>query len=61
MRKLVLSKFLLSAGLRERLLATKNMMLIEGNDWHDTYWGVCLGRGQNMLGKILMSVREELS
>ena len=34
--------------------------LEEGNTWHDTYWGVCNGKGKNKLGKILMQVREEL-
>ena len=47
-------------GLREKLLATDNEELIEGNYWHDTYWGVCNGIGQNKLGKMLMQVREEI-
>ena len=34
--------------------------LVEGNHWGDTYWGVCKGVGENHLGKILMSIREEL-
>ena len=46
--------------LKEMLLATGNEELIEGNLWNDTYWGVCNGKGQNKLGKILMRVREEL-
>ena len=47
---------------------------VEGNHWHDTYWGVCNpeafgkppctkgcgGTGENQLGKILMRVRDEL-
>ena len=44
----------------ERLLATNGAELIEGNHWGDTYWGVCRGKGQNKLGKILMQVREEI-
>ena len=47
-------------GLREKLLATGNEELIEGNHWNDTYWGVCNGIGKNMLGKLLMQVREEI-
>ena len=39
---------------------TNNEELIEGNTWNDTYWGVCNGRGQNHLGKILMKVRSLL-
>jgi len=32
--------------------------IVENNDWNDTYWGVCRGRGLNKLGKILMEVRK---
>ena len=45
--------------LEEKLLATGNAELIEGNYWHDTFWGVCNGKGENHLGKILMQVRKE--
>ena len=52
------------ADLRAKLLATGDAMLVEGNNWHDTYWGVChcvnhQGEGLNKLGRILMQVREE--
>lgn len=47
--------------LRSRLLNTRDAELIEGNTWGDTYWGVCNGRGKNMLGKLLMQVRDELN
>lgn len=46
--------------LKEKLLATGDAELIEGNDWCDRYWGMCEGEGQNMLGKILMKIRSEL-
>lgn len=46
--------------LREKLLATGNVELIEGNTWDDTYWGVCGRVGLNNLGNILMQVREEI-
>ena len=49
-----------NSSLRQQLLATENMELIEGNWWNDTFWGVCNGVGKNMLGKILMQIREEL-
>lgn len=34
---------------------------MEGNTWHDVYWGVdlCTGEGENHLGKILMTQRQE--
>lgn len=43
--------------LRVKLMATGTAELIEGNTWGDTFWGVCNGKGQNMLGKILMEIR----
>lgn len=46
--------------LRAKLLATGDAKLIEGNWWGDVFWGVCKGKGQNKLGKILMKVRKEL-
>lgn len=45
--------------LRERLLATGDAELIEGNTWGDQYWGVCDDDGLNRLGEILMRVRRE--
>jgi len=53
--------------LREQLLNTGDADLIEGNKWHDNFWGVCLCHAcrnlypgpQNNLGKILMLVRDE--
>jgi len=53
-------------GLRARLLATNDAELVEGNLWHDNYWGDCGCRkclgipGQNHLGNLLMKVREEM-
>jgi len=55
--------------LREKLLATGEEELIEGNGWHDEFWGVCDGscrygphspNGLNKLGKLLMKVRDEI-
>lgn len=42
------------------LLATDNAELIEENYWNDTFWGVCRGKGKNMLGILLMEIREDL-
>lgn len=42
------------------LIATSPRVLVEGNTWGDTYWGVYDGRGKNMLGRLLMLVRAEL-
>ncbi len=53
-------KFRQHSKLGALLKATGDAQLIEGNTWGDTYWGVCRGRGANMLGAILMDVRERL-
>lgn len=45
--------------LRHKLLATGNALLLEGNTWGDTFWGVCNGKGSNNLGKLLMKIRED--
>ena len=57
--------------LREKLLATGNEPLIEGNWWHDNTYGDCkcdkcaVKLGRNLLGKLLMDlrtrIREELA
>jgi ribA/ribD-fused uncharacterized protein len=45
----------------EALLATGEALLQEGNNWGDDFWGVCPpgGNGRNMLGELLMRVRDE--
>lgn len=59
MEELVRSKFS-NPKLSQKLLETNDKLLVEGNTWGDTFWGVCNGRGENHLGKILMKVRSEL-
>jgi ribA/ribD-fused uncharacterized protein len=46
--------------LATKLVATGDAELIEGNNWGDTFWGQHNGVGENHLGKILMTVRDEL-
>lgn len=52
--------------LRSMLLSTGDVELIEGNLWHDNFWGNCECiacsdiEGKNMLGKLLMQIRKEL-
>lgn len=43
--------------LKQKLINTGTSELIEGNTWGDTYWGVCNGKGENWLGKLLMHIR----
>lgn len=44
--------------LLQKLLTIKGE-IVERNNWGDTYWGVCNGKGQNQLGKLLMKIRDE--
>ena len=60
MYEIVLAKFTQNPDLAEMLIATGDEELVEGNYWHDTFWGVCDGVGTNFLGKILMQIRGEL-
>lgn len=46
-------------NLKRLLLATGDAELIEGNNWGDTFWGVCNDIGENNLGKLLMKIRSE--
>lgn len=51
--------------LKAKLLSTGNTELIEGNTWHDNYWGnchcpKCINKvGYNQLGGLLCVVREQ--
>lgn len=70
MRDLLLQKFDKNV-LTKKLLATEEAYLEEGNNWHDTFWGVCYHKlegkvckkpehapfGGNHLGYLLMDVR----
>ena len=63
MTELVTKKFSCNSELREKLLATEDALLIEGNWWEDTFWGVSpvrSNKGTNWLGMILMEVRDML-
>jgi ribA/ribD-fused uncharacterized protein len=60
MREAVLAKFTQHSELRKILLDTGEVMLVE-HTANDSYWGDGgHGRGKNMLGKILMEVRDRL-
>lgn len=64
MKEVVKAKFLQNPSLKRNLLATGTQELVEGNRWHDGFWGTCLcgkcPQGQNQLGQILMEVRSAL-
>jgi ribA/ribD-fused uncharacterized protein len=60
MREAVLAKFIQHPEIREVLLGTGNALLVEHTK-NDSYWGDGgHGHGKNMLGIILMEVRERL-
>lgn len=61
MISLLLSKFCQNRHLCEKLIATGDQELVEGNWWGDKYWGVCNGEGENWLGKALMSIRDTIN
>lgn len=62
MKGLLIQKFT-PTTLRRRLLSSFKALLVEGNDWHDNFWGDCSCPacrdipGENWLGKLLMEVR----
>ena len=60
MRALIGVKFRSGSALAARLLATGDAELEEGNTWGDFFWGVCRGRGENWLGRLLMERRAAL-
>ncbi|MCR5608332.1 MAG: NADAR family protein [Lachnospiraceae bacterium] len=61
MLDIVRAKFSQNPEIKEKLIATGNTPLEEGNTWGDRIWGTVNGKGANNLGKILMKVREELA
>jgi len=74
MKELLLQKFapkkpaskisIVTLSLHDLLLSTGDELLVEGNFWHDNFWGNCLCdkcmkiEGKNHLGLLLMKVRE---
>jgi len=59
MENLLRQKFV-HPDLRQKLRDTGDVYLEEGNTWRDFFWGVCDGKGENHLGRLLMKIRNEL-
>jgi ribA/ribD-fused uncharacterized protein len=67
MSEIVRAKFAQNGTLRTMLTSTIPHDLVEGNWWHDDFWGTCncggkkpgcgIGNGKNWLGRILMAER----
>jgi ribA/ribD-fused uncharacterized protein len=61
MRRHLKQKFS-NLALARKLFAVQGE-IVEWNTWHDTVWGKCIcedhdGAGQNLLGKLLMEIRD---
>lgn len=59
MKNLLDQKFQPGTELGNRLLETEPNEIVEGNNWHDQFWGDD-GGGENWLGRLLMVRRSEL-
>lgn len=66
MREVLAAKFT-DPDLADRLVATGTALLVEGNTWHDQFWGCCTSPrhhatpGANWLGRYLMQLRSTLA
>lgn len=67
MYELNLQKYEKHEDLRNLLIATGNKKIVEGNLWHDNFYGNCTCNkcininGKNHLGKIIMEIRNIIS
>ena len=59
MEQVLRSKFK-DPKMKNLLLKTKGMKLINTNTYRDDYWGVYMGKGKNILGRLLMKIRDEV-
>lgn len=66
MANIVKAKFTQNRNLKRLLICEADGVLVEGNTWHDNYWGDCFCEkcrdkiGENRLGIILMNVRRDI-
>lgn len=62
MESILRAKFDQNRALMQQLLATGGRTLINGNNRRDTFWGVDLysWRGDNHLGRLLMTIRDDV-
>ena len=61
MIKALRAKFTQHSALQRMLLSTSTKTLVENAGANDKFWGAGDGSGNNLLGQMLMHVREELS
>ena len=60
MYKLLEDKFYHNERLRKALCNTNNIYISEDNTYGDKFWGVCNGEGFNMLGRMIMEIRQDI-
>lgn len=65
MEGLLRQKFSRGTDLGARLMELADYEIWEANWWHDNFWGSCTcdkcgNKGENVLGKLLMKLRDEL-
>ena len=62
MKSIVTAKFTSNSTLGQKLKGTGKKQLIEWNWWNDVFWGKSIktGKGENILGKILMEIRDDI-
>jgi ribA/ribD-fused uncharacterized protein len=67
MTELIRQKFVVDSFPGKHLMLTYPSLLVEGNVWHDQFWGDCrcdrsgcVEPGQNWLGRLLMVRRAQL-
>jgi hypothetical protein len=65
MQRALSLKFNQNPNLKEQLIKTGEAQLVEGNYWHDNFWGNCFCdqceglEGENKLGVLLMELRDD--
>jgi ribA/ribD-fused uncharacterized protein len=59
MEKVLKAKFS-DPKMMKLLNSTKGCKLINTNTYRDDYWGVYMGKGKNVLGRLLMKIRDEV-
>lgn len=66
MLDVLMAKFNQNPDLLQKLKEIPDEALVEYNEWHDNYWGICTcekcpnKRGKNMLGRLLRVVKHAL-
>ena len=59
MRQFLIQKFE-QEPYRQKLIETAGQYIEETNTWNDRFWGVCNGKGKNVLGVLIMDIRDDI-